>query len=80
MAPPDIVNTLPVVECLSPKSFAQSASEYPSSLSHVDLYCRVKSIVPLRYQKTLFTAVKCAWVGAALNIIFFQQQMLYQGK
>ena len=49
IAPPDIVNTITVVECLLSESFAQSASEYPNIFSLVDLYCNFKSIVPFRY-------------------------------
>jgi len=67
MAPPDIVKTLPVFECLSSESFAQSATEYPNKLPPVDLYCSVKLSVPFRYQKILLTAVRWACVGAALN-------------
>ena len=62
-----IRNRLPVVECRSSQSPAQSASEYPISIPLLDLlYFTASPDVPLRYCKIHLAAVKCVSVGLEL--------------
>ena len=57
IASPDIVNTLPIVECLSFESFTQSASEYPKIFSPIVYIVILNQLFPLG---TILTAVRCA--------------------
>ena len=63
------MNTLPVVECWSSLSAAQSASLYPITFKFpVFLYCIHALIIPFKYLMIRFAAVRCASVGAELNV------------
>ncbi len=67
VAPPPIMNINPVVDFLSSRSPAQSASQYPTTSwgdnpPKRNLNCNV----PCKYQKMRFTAIQCCRLGLAM--------------
>ncbi len=67
IAPPPIVNTNPVMDLLSSRSSAQSASQYPTKPYSANprkhnLNCKV----PCKYRKMRLTAIQCSRLGLAM--------------
>ncbi len=67
MAPPPIMNTNHVVDLLSSRSLAQSASQYPTkpwgaNPPKHNLNCKV----PCKYQKMCLTTIQCSRLGLAM--------------
>lgn len=58
----------PATNILSSRLAAQSALEYPTKLKLTEgLMCKQRSLVPLRYLNTIFTAFQCSSVGLLIN-------------
>jgi hypothetical protein len=67
MAPPPVMNTNPVVDRLSSRSPAQSASQYPTkSWGDNPLKRNLNSKVPRKYQKMHLTIIQCFKLGFAM--------------
>jgi hypothetical protein len=67
MAPSPIMNTNLVVDLLSSRSPAQSASQYPTKPWGVNLWKHnLKCKVPCKYRKMRLTAVQCSRLGLTM--------------
>jgi hypothetical protein len=67
MAPPPIMNTTPVVDLLSSRSPAQSASQYPTKPWGANPpKCNLNCKVPCKYQKMGLITIQCSMLGLAM--------------